>query len=135
MLNKVLAISLVCVSLLLCGFSGGHKAPGRGDNIPAPRLLYPIYDTVVLEGNAPLEFRWLNDYVWTNRFIFKLYKGYNMYASGLIFKQDVSPGESGIKIDSALFIDGQVYTWSLVMVGSDGQKSDKSFISFRIIRK
>jgi len=121
--------------LLLCGFSSGHQAPGRGDNIPAPRLLYPIYDTVVLKGNTPLEFRWLNDYVWTGHFIFKLYKGYNMYASGLILKQDVSPEESGIKIDSGLFSDGQVYTWSLVTVGFDGQKSDKSFNSFKVIRK
>jgi len=101
---------------------------------PEPRLLYPIYDTVTLTGNAPLEFRWFNDYLGIDHFIFKIYKGYNMYASGLIYKQNIPSGDSSLKLKADLFENGQVYTWSLIQVALGGEKSDKSFNSFRVIK-
>lgn len=133
--KKILAISLIFI-LFFAGFIfAGDIRFGSENEPPAPRLRYPIYDTVILTVNTPLEFRWFNDYVWTDHFILKLYKGYNMYESSLIYKQNISSGESAIKIESGLFKDGQVYTWSLVRVGFDGEKSDKSFNSFKVLRK
>jgi len=102
---------------------------------PQPHLLYPISDKIVLTGKDSLEFRWWNDFSGVGHFIFKIYKGYNMYASDLLYKQDLPPDASSIKIKSELFKDEQVYTWSLVMVSSGGQKSDKGFSSFKIIKK
>jgi hypothetical protein len=105
-------------------------------NAPAePRLLYPIKDEVTLSGKDVLEFRWWNDFMGADHFIFKIYKGYNMYASDLITKQDVPSSASSIKIKSELFEDDQVYTWSLILVALGGQKSDKSFHTFKVIKK
>jgi len=103
--------------------------------VPEPRLRYPISDTVFLEADEPLEFSWWNDSSQTRIFTIKIYKGYNMYAGNLIYKNDIPPGDSSVKVDSALFVDGQVYTWSLIRVSLAGYKSDKSFNSFKVIRE
>jgi len=104
------------------------------NTLPAPRLIYPIYDTAVITGNDPLEFRWFNDYMGIDHFVFRIYKGYNMYESGLIYKQNIPSGDSLIKIKADLFEGGQVYTWSLIQVSHSGEKSEKSFNSFRVIK-
>ena len=107
----------------------------RDNTPPAPRMLYPIYETAVITGNNPVEFRWFNDYMGIDHFIFKIYKGYNMYESGLIDKQNISSGKASVKISADLFENGQVYTWSLIQVALSGEKSEKSFNSFKVIRK
>ena len=112
-----------------------ESAANPFNNPPAVRLLYPIYDTVTLTGRDYLEFRWFNDYVGIDHFIFGIYKGYNMYGKDLLHKQDLPPQESSVKIKSDFFEDGQVYSWSLIQVISGGQKSDKSFNSFKVIKK
>jgi hypothetical protein len=58
-----------------------------------------------------------------------------MYADNLIVKEELPQDSSTYKADSGLLIDGQVYTWSLVRVTGAGYKSDRSFNSFKIIRK
>jgi len=101
----------------------------------APRLRYPINETVILAGDSPLEFSWWNDLMNTRGFILKVYKGYNMYGANLILKEELSQGASSYIGQRDLFKDGQVYTWSLVRVSNDGFKSDRSFNSFKIIKK
>lgn len=108
---------------------------GGYNSVPEPRLRYPIYDTVTLTGNNPLEFQWWNSYVGVSGFIFKIYKGYNMYAADLIHKEDL-PGEANsVKIRPELFEAGRVYTWSLIQISNAGYKSDRSFNSFKVIKK
>ena len=102
---------------------------------PPPRLLYPITDKIILTGKDFLEFKWWNDFGLTDHYEFRLFKGYDMYASDLIHKENLSVRESSIKIKSEVFQDGQVYTWSLMRVAVNEQKSDKSFSSFMIIKK
>jgi hypothetical protein len=94
----------------------------------------PISDTVFLDADDPLEFRWWNDSIQTRIFTIKVYKGYNMYAGNLIYKNDIPSGDSSVKVDSAVFEDGQVYTWSLIRVSLAGYKSDRSFNSFKVTR-
>ncbi len=53
----------------------------------------------------------------------------------LPYKQNIPSAESALKIKADLFEDGRVYTWSLIQVAFDGEKSDKSFNSFRVIKK
>ncbi|TAM41360.1 hypothetical protein EPN54_01920 [bacterium] len=133
----VIAAAFV-LSLGLTGFAGTLSFTldaGAYNSVPEPRLRYPIYDTVTLTGNAPLEFKWWNSYVGVHGFIFKLYKGYNMYAADLIRKEELPAGAYSIKISPELFEDGRVYTWSLVQVSSAGYKSDRSFNSFKVIKK
>jgi len=108
---------------------------GAYNNVPEPRLRYPISETAILTGNDPLEFKWWNDLVGIRGFTLKIYKGYNMYAANLIHKEDLSPEVSSVKIKSDLFEDGQVYTWSLIRLSFSGYKSDKSFNSFKVIKR
>lgn len=111
---------------------------GRGslDFMPGPRLLSPLTDDIDLSGKENLEFKWMTgDLIRTDYFDFRLYKGYNTTARNLIFKQRFSVHEYPIKIPASQFKPGQVYTWVLVQVFIGGQKSDKSFSSFKITKK
>lgn len=108
---------------------------GAYNQVPPPRLMYPISETATLTGNAPLEFRWLDDYAQTSGFILKIYKGYNMYADNLIYKENIPAGKSAFEVKADIFIAGQVYTWSLVRVSFAGYKSDRSFNSFKLFKK
>ena len=139
---KTARITVVLITLLLSlqvpAFSGTASFTldeGAYNSVPQPRLRYPIYDRVSLEKGKPLVFQWWNDFAETSGFILKVYKGYNMDAANLILKKDLSPGVSSLEVSPDLFEDGQVYTWSLIRIAFAGHKSDKSFNSFKIIKK
>lgn len=108
---------------------------GAFDSLPEPRLRYPIYETAILTGNDPLEFKWWNDVVGIRGFTLKIYKGYNMYAANLLLKEDLPPDASSFNVKSEFFADGQVYTWSLIRTSYTGYKSDKSFNSFKVVKE
>jgi hypothetical protein len=134
-------VVIVAVLLLFSGvlsFAGSISITmdsGFFESLPEPRLRYPIYETAILTGNDPLEFEWWNDIIGIRGFTIKIYKGYNMYAANLIYREDLPPEASSVKIKSDLFTDGQIYTWSLIRISFAGYKSDKSFNSFRVIKK
>lgn len=130
----ILALVLFSTTLSLAGaFSFGIDS-GAYNDVAAPRLRYPINETARLTGNDPLEFKWWNDLVGIRGFTLKIYKGYNMYAANLIHKEDLLPQASSVKINSDIFENGQVYTWSLIRVSFTGNKSDRSFNSFKVIK-
>ena len=136
-----ITVVIVAVLVLFSGvtsFAGTFSFTmdsGTFNSVPEPRLRYPISETAILIGNDPLEFKWWNDLTGIRGFILKIYKGYNMYAANLIHKEDLPPGSSSVKIKSELFEDGQIYTWSLIRVSYTGYKSDRSFNSFKLIKK
>jgi hypothetical protein len=109
--------------------------PGSSDFQPGPLLLYPLGREVDLSGADSLEFKWERDAVDTSYFIFRLYKGYGMYESNLILKEEVTSSRISTRVKSDVFENGQVYTWSLVRVVFTGNKTDKSFSSFKVIKK
>jgi len=102
---------------------------------PAPQLRYPVLEEVVLTGNNPLEFSWRIAEMRIDHFEFRLYKGYNMYAANLIYKEKPAANASSLKVKSELFENDQVYTWSLLGVDLEGRKSEKSFNSFRLVKE
>lgn len=105
------------------------------DSLPGPRLIYPASDKVILGGEDFLEFKWITrDLFDADYYDFRLYKGYDMLAGNLIFKERIPASDSTIQIKSSLFENGQVYTLSLRVVVTGGQKSDRSFVSFKIIK-
>jgi len=108
---------------------------GQYNSPPEPRLRHPIYDTVIIENDQALEFGWWIDSTDTGGFILKIYKGYNMYADNLILKENLPADVDSFKVKTDLFEDGKVYTWSLIRTSLSGYKSDKSFNSFKIIKK
>jgi hypothetical protein len=105
------------------------------NSVPEPRLRYPIYETAAISNGQPLEFSWWNDFTNTSGYIFKLYKGYNMYADNLMLRENLPADTGSFKVKAELFEDGKVYTWSLVRIAFSGYKSGRSFNSFRVIKK
>ncbi|MDD5561992.1 MAG: hypothetical protein PHT50_07720 [Candidatus Omnitrophica bacterium] len=139
---RIKRVITIAIFFALCsgasGFAGsiGFSSDiGPYNSLPEPRLRYPINDTAVLTANEPLEFKWWDDLVGIRGFTLKIYKGYNMYAANLILKEDLPPGTSSFKASPDLFQDGQVYTWSLIRISYAGYKSDKSFNSFKVVKK
>jgi hypothetical protein len=134
---------ILILMILIFSFSTNSQAGSVGFTLDSgaynfvsePRLRYPIYETAVINNNQPLEFSWWDDFMGTSVFILKLYKGYNMYADNLILKENISNGTDFFKVKADLFENGQVYTWSLQRVVFSGYKSDRSFNSFRVIKK
>lgn len=107
------------------------------DNVPEPTLISPSDEIVDLRGKDYLEFRWsphetaplfkrFND--------FRLYEGYDMIQSTLIYKKEICPRDSAVKIDSGVFKNGRIYSWSLRFVFDEGRKSRKVSASFSVIR-
>ncbi len=117
------------------GAMNGIDSKGLFNFLPAPWLLQPAGDSVDLKAKDFLEFKWKPDLsVNTDYYDFRLYKGYAMLASTLILKQRVDANESSFKIAAATFENGQVYTWSLRRIILTGEKSDKSFSSFKVAK-
>ncbi len=134
--NKfLLAIFLIslCVSPLFAReFSFG---PGRFLNRPCePHLVCPIYDIAIITGNT-LEFKWWHARIGIDRYEFNLYKGSQMYSDNLILHKILPFTQSSLEVDANKFENGQVYTWSLLQASDSGLKSERSFITFKVIKK
>ncbi|MDD5595046.1 MAG: hypothetical protein PHY94_02255 [Candidatus Omnitrophica bacterium] len=117
-------------------FEVGRGAAEALNNLPEPRLIFPITETVVLTGKNDLEFKWGGEYAVTvDYYDFRLYKGYNTVEANLILKKQIPSDITTTKISADTFTDAEVYTWVLKQVSLGGQKSDASFDSFKVIKK
>jgi hypothetical protein len=135
---KIAAASLLILFLTASVFAqsfGRIDATGFSDFRPGPVLLYPTIDVIDITGLDSLEFKWERDASDTHHYVFKLYKGYNMYADDLILSQDIGSSEISFKVDPGRFENEQVYTWSLVQVSFTGSRSDKSSSTFKVLKK
>jgi len=109
---------------------------GTFDSFPGPQLVFPLTDDIALDGKNSLVFKWIcRDAARTDFYDFRLYKGYNMVESTLLMKKNVSGDTCSFEVSADLLEENQVYTWSLKRVFISGEKSDKSFSSFKIIKK
>ena len=107
------------------------------DNIPQPRVLEPDGDTVDLSGKKELIFKWSpheGDISQRKYYDFRLYEGEQALGPGLILKKEVSPNKHQIGIESGLFKEGAIYTWSIRQKYRSG-KSTRSINTFKIIKK
>ena len=107
-----------------------------GDNIPQPKLLKPVTDTIDLSGKKELLFEWSpheGDTFRRKYYDFRLYKGSQMTESNLILKKKVSPTTHQLSVESALFKQGGEYTWSLRQKYRSG-KSRRSLNSFKVVK-
>ncbi|OQB09302.1 MAG: hypothetical protein BWY16_01070 [Candidatus Omnitrophica bacterium ADurb.Bin205] len=142
MRRDFIKLLLVCltVSLMPCRylFATGITA-GIGSfnqSFPGPYLLYLVTDSIDLAGSEYLEFKWRRPYfTYTNYYEFRLYHGYQTIAGNLILKERINIDNYPFKLPAQSVKEGEVYTWVLLQVLNDGRKSDKSFSSFRIIKK
>jgi len=140
---KCLVILFFCLlagSPILCSSSRADNlsfaAGGPNQSFSGPDLFYPITDDIDLKGKPYLEFKWRrSDFVYTRSYDFRLYKGYQTIASNLILKRIISANDYPFKVESLVFDSNQAYTWVLRQITLSGRKSDKSFSSFKIIKK
>jgi hypothetical protein len=107
---------------------------GDGGRVPSPQLVRPLSEVVDLAGKDVLEFKWIKFISGTrvSYYDFRLYKGYAMTESTLIFQKQLSGNESKISVDSKMFEDGQVYSWSVRMQIMGQGRGDRSYHSFKI---
>ena len=140
MCYRIKVTAILCAALLsIIAFSVSYGwTGGRGElsSMPGPYLLSPTTDNIDLSARDHLEFKWeRTDLVRTGHFDFRLYKGYDTTEKNLILKRQFTPDEYPIKVPASQFEAGQTYTWVLIQVFLDGQKSDSSYSPFKIIKK
>jgi len=107
------------------------------DFAPQPVLLQPTTETVDLTGKSTLNFSWSpheGDVMKRVYYDFRLYKGYDLVQSNLIYKKEVLPQAFSVDISSDTFQAGKVYTWSVRQVYDDLSKSYRSSASFKVIK-
>ena len=126
-LRKIMALILMAHMLFLPVALAGGRKPGE---MPAPRLLMPN-DNVDLSGKSQLEFRWGSESGGNfDHYDFRLYKGTQTYAKGLMLQKDIPVGTSSFSIDASNFKPGDTYCWSLRYEGA--RKSMSSYSIFKI---
>ena len=139
MVKSCIRLFIIAALLLITNFpldSYGVNKVRIFDSDSGPYLIYPATEDITLKGKDFLEFRWERaGGVRLDHFEFKLYKGYETIASTLMFKQNFPREIYPIRIPAGQFESNQVYTWSLRQVFMNGEKSDRSFSSFKIIEK
>ena len=135
-------ISSVIVAILLvlaaCSLAQGYRARGMlySGRVPKPVLITPTTEKVDLTSKDELQFKWSPHEGSTmdrQYYDFRLYKGYQMIESTILFKKQVSYDEYQLKLNSDMFRNGEIYTWSLRQVYYLG-KSQRSWQSFKIIK-
>jgi hypothetical protein len=138
LIKKITAITIMSlmVSAALCSASSEDffKFTQRA---PRPRLIEPVTEKVNLTGKAHLRFKWSTSESgvgYRKYYDFRLYKGYDMLESTLIFKQRIEPNKNLIDLPVDMFDDDEVYSWSLRQRTSAG-KSPRSSCSFKVIKK
>ncbi len=133
---KILAAVIFVFVLILPALAFEFGTKNFSDTPPATRLSYPIRETLTLGAEKSVEFKWgLGDSIDTDSYDFRLYKGYDMSEENLISKQVLSADTHSLEVDASIFKDGQIYTWSVIRIALSGHKSDRSFSSFRVIKK
>jgi hypothetical protein len=129
-------LTLISVLLIITAFFMPQSVLSRSTSaeIPVePRLIYPVTEEVNVSGPTLL-FKWWHAAIKIDRFEFKLYKGGG--SSGeVVVKKTLPFNVSSFEVESSLLENNQTYTWCLRQVGDNGLKSEKSFITFRVIKK
>ncbi|MGB2599206.1 MAG: hypothetical protein WBB86_00250 [Candidatus Omnitrophota bacterium] len=142
MLKKIILI-LILAFITTSAYSqvniSGRRYGGRRDFAPEPRLLSPVEELVSLKRQTELTFKWsphetLLSGSARKYYDFRLYRGYELVKSALIFKEKVPGNKHSISLNSELFKDKETYTWSVRQVYRDGGKSRRSVSSFKVIK-
>ena len=135
--GKVCKLSFcILFAILMCSFYTFSVSDSGVllNRIPQPKIFYPKSENVNLSQQDSLEFKWsslVGSSTDRRCYDFRLYKGYDFNSDSLIYKKEVSPFKSSWSVESNMFNDGGVYTWTLRQVYLSG-KSDRSIVSFKI---
>ena len=129
-------VLVVCISVP--GVSAAMGRRGVGEYVPKVRMMEPRGDIVNLTGKEFFGFKWSphegNKYG-RKYYDFRLYKGDQALGPYLIHKEQVSPRADSLSLDASMFTNGEVYTWTMRQVYRSIGKSDRSFSTFKVIKK
>lgn len=141
MRKLLLALGFICfalISILPMRSFAQVRTIGVGAYVPQPRLISPRGEKVSLVGKSTLEFIWSphasRGLGGRRYFDFRIYKGYQMLESTLIFKETVPGGKYKLEVNSDIFEDGQVYTWSLRQGYKTMGKSRRTVHPFIVVK-
>ena len=136
-----LAVGFICfvlISILPARTLAQHRVIGVGAYVPQPKLISPVGENVDLRGKSSLEFIWSpheSRSVGGRRYFdFRIYKGYQMLESTLVFKEKVPGSRYKADVNSNIFENGQIYTWSLRQGYKTMGKSRRSSNSFMVVK-
>ena len=133
-MKKITLIASLLLIAMPVLASEPHTILTKTHAVPAPRLMSPFAGEVVLTGKSSLTFEWSTEGDPTRRqyYDFRIYKGRDMLASTLIYKEKITAYKTDVKAD--LFQNGGVYTWAVRQVYGGGDKSRRNFSSFKITK-
>ena len=127
-------LAVLCLLCAAPGVAGAMQANHGGHTVPQPRQVAPVpdKDEVLVVDGPTVRFAW-TAHVETARqkhFDFRIYRGHETVESGLFVNVKTKKLETDVKSD--LFEDGKTYTWSVRQIYDQGDKSDRSFSSFKV---
>ncbi len=135
-----IVIAAICILITPCAARAGSIAGRYGfdDYAPQVRLIHPVQETVELSDRDGALFIWSR--IEGNRFErqyydFRIYKGYDMIESTLIFKTRIPPDQDRVLIGSGIFKESGTYTWSVRQRYYGMAKSRRSYASFKVIKR
>ncbi len=132
----IILVNLIFVSAVFADMGITGKSEGMLNSPSAPTLISPVSNDIDLTGKDSLDFIWIpGNSIYLRYYDFRVYKGYNTVGANLILKEQVPATSHVASIKAETFEVNQVYTWVLRAVAIGGEKSDKSFESFKIIKK
>lgn len=141
-IQKTVFVLLIAAGVMaLPGVSDGRGMIGvRGpaDYAPQVRLISPVGATIDTTGSGGVLFKWSwieGDRLERRYYDFRIYKGYDMLESTLIFKAQIPPDTDSVFIKADVFKESGVYTWSVRQRYYGLAKSRRSYASFSIIKK
>lgn len=133
---KRISILLLVVIFLPLGFVFARGSGNSSLDTPdAPEFIRPITENVDLGGDNSLEFKWRVSNWDISYCEFKLYKGYNTSEDNLIVSEKIPSTQTSWEVEASKLEAGQIYTCVLRAIGLSGEKSDRTFRSFRIAGK
>ena len=109
-----------------------------GTYIPKVRMIAPAGDIVDLSGKKSLDFKWSpheGRRFGRKYYDFRIYEGTQALGPYLVYKDRVSPEDWTLSLDSGMFKDGGVYTWTMRQVYRSRGKSNRSYSTFKVINK
>ena len=141
MRKTLLSFILICfisAALMPICVEGSHRTIGLGAYIPPPRILAPVGEKTDISGKDSIEFVWSphesRSLGVTRYYDFRIYKGYELLESTLLFKKEILGDEHRIKVNTDIFTPGEVYTLSIRQGYKSMGKSRRSIYSFEVVK-
>ncbi|MBP7056549.1 MAG: hypothetical protein KBB52_06835 [Candidatus Omnitrophica bacterium] len=140
-LKTAIVLSFAAGAIVIPVSSQGAVGAGRygyDDYAPQVRLISPVGVTVRVNSGEGILFKW--SWMEGNRlerqyYDFRIYKGYDMLESTLIYKARIPPDTDRVMIESGIFGEDGIYTWCVRQRYYGLARSRRSYASFKVVKE